>query len=403
MKRIIGIINLGSTTITVYMSQYIGGSCPWFTVNTGSAITYSLATNTSLPHLTIDTTYCKVLLSGLVNSDAGIYNVTISGNDGSLPLYGQFSFTLTINQNQGPHNTTSIATQTIKSNTSKVYNITVPTGIFTEPEGEAYNYTMSVSPTASFLTWATNCTNITLTYPSNSNVGTYTVTLSATDGHADTTIGTTSFSLVITTNTPPTKNTTIGNTVFHGNRSSSYSFGSNLFYDSDGDTLTYTYTVVPTAGFLTVSTSSMSWSGFAANTDAGIYNITITANDDDPETASAISFFNLTVVANQPPTTTQTISNITVLAYYPVSIVWTSSQFSDINGDSISYLITTNSSCCWYTINNSVPSFTGTTSSNSQIGNFIVTLDSYDNYGGHSYYIIGLLINYNSPPAVVSE
>ena len=254
MKRIIGIINLGSTTITVYMSQYIGGSCPWFTVNTGSAITYSLATNTSLPHLTIDTTYCKVLLSGLVNSDAGIYNVTISGNDGSLPLYGQFSFTLTINQNQGPHNTTSIATQTIKSNTSKVYNITVPTGIFTEPEGEAYNYTMSVSPTASFLTWATNCTNITLTYPSNSNVGTYTVTLSATDGHADTTIGTTSFSLVITTNTPPTKNTTIGNTVFHGNRSSSYSFGSNLFYDSDGDTLTYTYTVVPTAGFLTVST-----------------------------------------------------------------------------------------------------------------------------------------------------
>ena len=327
--------------------------------------------------------------------------MTIFAYDGSLPIPGQFSFSLTVNANQGPHNTTSIANQTFKSNTAKVYNITVPSGIFSDPESDPITYTMSVSPSASFLTCAATCTNITVMNPPNSSVGNYTVTLTANDGHSDTTNGTTSFNLEITTNTPPTKNTTILNTTFHGNRSTSYSFGSNLFYDSDGDTLAYTYSVSPTAAFLTVDVSSMSMTGFAANTDAGVYTITITANDDDPETSSATSLFNLTVVANQPPTTTQTISNISQLAWYPISIAWNSSLFSDINRDTIAFLITTNITGGWFTINNSYPNFTGNPSSNSCVGNYTVTLDAYDSYGGHSYYVVKLEVKQNHSPSVV--
>ena len=114
--------------------------------------------------------------------------------------------------------------------------------------------------------------------------------------HPDTVNGTMSFNLEITLNTAPSVNNTISNVVFNGNRSTSYSFGSNLFYDSDGDSLTYSYIINPTASFLTVNLVSMSMSGFAANSNAGVYNITIIADDNDPETPSAYSSFNCSVI-----------------------------------------------------------------------------------------------------------
>jgi len=396
---------IGNTSITVYVNSTISSSWPWFELPIGT-LNYTYTIVPSLSLAVVSFSGWTVSLPGLTNSNAGSYNVTLFAYDADLPIPGFNSFILTINANQGPHNITYISNQTLKSNTAKVYNITVPSGIFVDPESEAITYTMTVSPSASFLSCVTNWTNITVTNPANSDVKNYTITLTAADVHSDTTNGTTTFNLEITTNTAPTKNTTIADITFHGNRSTSYNFGTNLFYDTDGDTLTYTYAVTSTnasltGAFLTFDLSSMSMSGFAANTDAGIYTITITANDDDPETSSATSSFTLTVVANQPPTTTETISDISQLAYYPVSIAWNSSKFSDINGDTPHFTITTNATGSWYSINNSIPSFTGTPNNNSYVGNFTVTLDSYDNYGGNIYYVVKLEIKANHPPTVV--
>ena len=212
-----------------------------------------------------------------------------------------------------------------------------------------------------------------------------------------------SFNLEITLNTAPSVNNTIINVVFNGNRSTSYSFGSNLFYDSDGDSLTYSYTINPTASFLTVSLVSMSMSGFAANSNAGVYNITIIVDDNDLETPSAYSSFNCSVIANQPPQTTQIVSNLSSLVLYPVLISWDISLFSDINGDSMMFLITTNATGSWYTISNTNLNLVGTPTTNSLAGNFTVTLKSYDIYGAQMLYNVGMNILPNYPPAVVSK
>ena len=212
-----------------------------------------------------------------------------------------------------------------------------------------------------------------------------------------------SFNLEITLNTAPSVNTTISNVVFNGNRSSSYSFGSNLFYDSDGDSLTYSYTINPTASFLTVNLVSMSMSGFAANSNAGVYNVTIIADDNDPETPSTYSSFNCSVIANQPPQTTQIVSNLSSLVLYPVLISWDISLFSDINGDSMIFLITTNATGSWYTISNTNLNLVGTPTTNSLAGNFTVTLKSYDSYGAQMLYNVVMNILPNYPPAVVSN
>ena len=323
----------------------------------------------------MDKTNWKVLFSGLTNSNANsngtvkAYYIHIFAYDGDLPLYGDFAFYLNLNLNKGPTLSSTISNKAFIANPAKSY--TIPTAsIFTDPEGETVTCSISINDTASFLSIPSDCSAIHVTNPSNSNVGSYLITLTGTDGHSDTNTASVTFSLTITLNSPPVKNNTINDYTFQGNRTSTYSFGSNLFYDPDGDTLIYTYIISPPAPFLTISTSSMSWSGTPVNTYAGVYLITIKADDGDPETANATSSFSLTVVANQAPTTTQTISNISSLVYYPIEISWNSSLFTDINGDTPSFTITTNATGSWYIISNSYPKLYGTPSSNSYSGNF---------------------------------
>ena len=113
--------------------------------------------------------------------------------------------------------------------------------------------------------------------------------------------------------------------------------------------------------------------------------------------------YSVFVVANQPPQTTQIVSNLSSLVLYPVLISWDISLFSDINGDSMIFLITTNATGSWYTISNTNLNLVGTPTTNSLAGNFTVTLKSYDSYGAQMLYNVVMNILPNYPPAVVSN
>ena len=145
-------------------------------------MTYNYSTTPTLSDISLNTTSWKVMLTSVTNTYAGVYNITIYAYDGTYPLPGEFTYTLTLNANQGPHNVSFIANQSFKSNIASIYNITVPSGMFVDPESDSVTYTMAVSPTATFLSWSTNWTKIIVTNPANSNVGNYTVSLVANDG-----------------------------------------------------------------------------------------------------------------------------------------------------------------------------------------------------------------------------
>ena len=192
------------------------------------------------------------------------------------------------------------------------------------------------------------------------------------------------------------KNTTISNYTAHGNRTTNFTLSNDMFYDQEGDTISYTYVTSPTAtGFISYDASTRELSINVGNDKAGVYEFTLTAKDQYSDTGSTDSKFNITIINNEIPVTTEVFTNTTMLAYYPYELVFNSSEFSDINGDTIRYNMSTNAT--WITINTTELKFSGS-SDNSQVNFYELVLVAYDDYGGENTITYTVNITQNHVP-----
>ena len=97
-----------------------------------------------------------------------------------------------------------------------------------------------------------------------------------------------------------------------------------MFYDRENDTISYTYSISPTASFVAYDIAIKELS-----INAGVYEFSLTAQDQYTDTGSTDSEFNITVIDNEAPITSEVFTNVTMLAYYPFEFGFDSSKFSD--------------------------------------------------------------------------
>ena len=138
------------------------------------------------------------------NSNAGNYTIYVHAYDSTIPesLHNFYSFNLELLANEGPVKNVSMYDYSSISGIVKTKSLY--TYLFYDPEGEPMTYSYTVSPPASFITINTSSLiNMILSDAStNADINNYTVTISATDGHSDTTVATNIFYVVIEENLP---------------------------------------------------------------------------------------------------------------------------------------------------------------------------------------------------------
>ena len=221
-----------------------------------------------------------------MNSQNGTYAIAIIGTDAdsTTTQRGEISFNLNISPNEGPVKNVTILDQTRSANQG--LNYTFPTPIFTEPEGETMTLSYIVNPSLSHITVTPDFLHLNVSSSTtNADIGTYTVTISATDGHSDTATATSTFNVIIVANQAPAVNETLPDLAFTETRSSTSTLSQYAFSDADLDPLTYTYSVTPAAAFLSYDLSTRVISLTPATTDKGNYTFTLTASDGHADTS----------------------------------------------------------------------------------------------------------------------
>ena len=231
-----------------------------------------------------------------MNSQNGTYAIAIIGTDAdsTTTQRGEINFNLNILPNEGPVKNVTIPDLTRSANQG--LNYTFPTPIFTEPEGETMTLSYTVSPSYSLIKITPDFLHLNVSSSTrNADIGTYTVTISATDPHSPITGTVTStFDVNIVANQAPAINETLPDIAFTEARSSTSTLSQYAFNDADLDPLTYTYSVTPAAAFLSYDLSTRVISLTPATTDKGNYTFTLTASDghaDTSDTTQSVRFY----------------------------------------------------------------------------------------------------------------
>ena len=230
--------------------------------------------------------------------------------------------------NEAPTPVGTIPAQTVEvSGTAATVDVS---SYFSDPDGDTLTYTAGSSDTA-IATVSVSTATVTISAVA---AGTATITVTATDPDAETAAQTISVTVNPANRAPAAVGTIPAQTVKVSGTDAAIDV-SSYFSDADGDTLTYTAVSSDTA-IATVSVSSATVTISAVAT--GTATITVTATD--PDAATANQSIAVTVnPANRAPTTTRSISDITM----PVGTSGTidlSLDFSDPDGDTLTYAVT---------------------------------------------------------------
>jgi VCBS repeat-containing protein len=178
------------------------------------------------------------------------------------------------------------------------FSYTVPSGTFTDVDSATLTYTTSALPSWLSFNAATRTFSGT---PANANVGTFNVTVTASDGSLS---ASDVFAITVTnTNDAPTVAVAIVDQAAMQGAAFSFALPAGTFADVDaGDTLTLSATGVP--AWLTFNASTRTFTGTPGASDVGAINITVTATDSAGATVSDVFAINVSAGGTPPITGT---------------------------------------------------------------------------------------------------
>jgi hypothetical protein len=183
----------------------------------------------------------------------------------------------------------------------KLFNFSVPSGAFADPDGDTLTYEASGRNQAPLPTWL-RFNNQTQTFtgsPNASDAGTVDLVVSATDPYGGRVEG--SFSVRVAANSPPQLNNPIFSQVASVGNPFSVVIDPATFSDPDGNALTYSATQVggaPLPGWLKFDAQRVSFSGTPGRGDTNhftdrVLQIDLSASDGAAQPAHAV--FNVNV------------------------------------------------------------------------------------------------------------
>jgi hypothetical protein len=211
-------------------------------------------------------------------SPAGTYTVSVTASDGVFTSAPR-PVTITVRANTAP-TVNTIADRTARAGQTVSFTVTG-----TDPEGDALTFAATGLPTGATISAAGA-----FSWPNASPAGTYTVSVTASDGLLTSVVRT--VTITITANTAPTVNVITDRTVRAGQSVSLSVTGT----DPENDALTFAATGLPTGATLSAA-GAFSWPDA---TPAGTYTVSVTASDG--LLTSAARSFTITVTTNTAPT-----------------------------------------------------------------------------------------------------
>ncbi len=316
---------------------------------------------------------------------AGALQIVVTASDGQASASQTFGLTF-VAVNDAPQaaapNVFADATE------DAAFSLTLPAGSFSDVDSAL---TVSADP-ADMPAWLT-FDAATMTFsgtPTNDDVGSVSVTVTASDGQysafTEVTIG------VANVNDAPTVVNPVGDQSVDEDSDVAIDV-SNVFADVDlGDSLTVT---AAAPAWLTYSGGEL-W-GTADNAEVGTYSVTLTATDGSG--ASVQHTFGITVNnVNDAPTVVADVSDQSVNEDSAIAID-VSNVFADIDlGDSLSVSVSAPS---WLTYSNGVLSGTP---GNAEVGTHVVTLTATDVAGESVQEAFSItVLNVNDAPTVQNE
>ncbi len=209
----------------------------------------------------------------------GTLTLKVIASDGQASA--ESNFNLVINPvNDAPVVVTGLTEQTSPEDTA--WSFTVPSGTFTDADGDALSYTATLSDGSALPSWLTfNAATQTFagTPPQDFN-GTLTLKVTASDGQAS---ADSNFSLIIDpVNDAPVVATAIADQTGSEGTAWSFTVPETSFADVDGDTLAFSATLADGSAlpaWLTFDAASRTFSGTPPQGSAGQVAVTVSATD----------------------------------------------------------------------------------------------------------------------------
>lgn len=289
------------------------------------------------------------------------------------------------------------------------FNFQFELNTFQDPDDQVLSYTAQLSGGGPLPAWLTfNPENRTFSgTPTNSDVGTVSIAVTADDGNGGTVTDTFDIT-VINTNDAPTVVNPILDQFATQNAAFNFQFALDVFADIDlGDVLTYTAQIsgggeLPT--WLSFDGVNRRFSGTPGQSDVGNLDIDVIANDGNGGTVT--DTFRITVVdVNDAPTVQNSIPNQDATEDVEFVFQFDSDVFFDLDGDELSYsaqLSGGGSLPGWLTFNPAIRTFSGTPT-NSDVGAVSITVTADDGNGGTVTDTFDItVINVNDAPTVAN-
>ncbi len=312
-------------------------------IDAGSNLTYAarLADGGELPGWLSFNNATRTFSGTPTNSDVGAITVRIFAFDPDGASRSDDFIVTVINVNDTPVLANAIPAQSATEDQAFTY--TVPANTFNDIDvGDSFTYTATLangSPLPGWLSFNANNRTFSGT-PTNDNVGTLTVRVTATDGSSASV--NCNFTLVIhNSNDAPTLVNALQAQQAIEDQAFSYTVPASTFNDIDiGDTLTYSASLSsgsPLPGWLTFNANTRTFSGTPANADVGALSVRVTATDSSH--ASVSSTFDLSVQnTNDAPTTVASVATQSATQDQSFTFRVNTQVFSDVDvGDTLSY------------------------------------------------------------------
>ncbi|HLO62595.1 MAG TPA: putative Ig domain-containing protein, partial [Azonexus sp.] len=338
-------------------------------------LTYSatMADGTALPSwLTFDA--ATQTFSGTPgNWDVGNYSVTVTATDtGGLSVSSTFAVDVA-NVNDAPTVNMALLDQGTLQDTA--FSFTVPAGTFNDVDfihGDTLSYRATMADGTALPSWlifdaATQTFGGT---PGNWDVGSYSVTVTATDTGGLSASSTFAID-VANVNDAPTVSMTLADQATLQDAAFSFTVPAGAFNDVDfihGDTLSYSATLADGTAlpsWLTFDATTQTFSGTPGNGDVGSLSVVVMATDTGGLGAS--SAFNLNVAnINDAPTVSVALLDQGTLQDTAFSFTVPAGTFNDvdfIHGDTLSYSATLADGTAlpsWLTFDAATATFSGT-------------------------------------------
>ncbi len=352
--------NQTATEDTAFSFQFVANT---FNDIDGDSLTYTSDAAGWLSFDAVNRTFSGTPL----NADVGTTTVTVTADDSNTGIISD-SFDIVIgNSNDDPTVSNSIAHQSATED--NFFSFTFDNNVFNDIDvGDILTYSAPGLP--GWLNFDPSTRTFSGT-PTNDDVGTTTITLTADDGNSG--IISDTFNIVVdNSNDDPTVMSPIPDQTATEDTPFNFQFPVNTFNDIDvGDILTYSSDA---SGWLSFDAATRTFSGTPLNADVGTITVTVTA--DDSKTGIITDSFDIVIAnSNDNPTVANLVTDQTAAADTAFSFTFNANVFNDIDGDTLTY--STSGLPAWLNFNATTRTFSGTPT-NTDVGANTITLRATD-------------------------